>query len=84
MGDTIVSFGLQVRIIRGLLKWDQDRMAECFAVSRETISRWETEFREPRAKTKRLLAIIAERNEIVFDKKGFPERAKRENSEPPA
>lgn len=59
-------------------------MAEAFGVNVDTISAWERGQREPSAKKQRLLVILAEREGIQFDLKGYPQYAERTSSQSPA
>lgn len=79
-----MDFATLLRVTRVMLNWRQSQMAEALGVRVETISAWETTEREPRAPIKRLLKITCERNGIIYNERGYPEYAQRENLEPPS
>lgn len=65
-----------------MLNWRQAHIAEAFSVTPETVSMWETGGREPHVTVQRMLVILAERNGVIFNQKGFPEYASRPGFEP--
>ena len=71
----VIDFATKVRLIRDLLGWRQYRMAEEMGVTPQTISDWEMGIREPRGLAKRILNILAERNGVIFNERGYPEYA---------
>lgn len=75
--DQVLDFALKVRLVRTLLNWRQEGMAEAFGVNIDTISAWETGLREPSAKKQRLLVILGEREGLIFNGRGYPEYAER-------
>lgn len=77
-----MDFATKLRVIRIMLNWRQSQMAEAFGVTKETISLWETGHREPRQFIQRMLNILAERNGIIINERGYPEYAERKSSEP--
>lgn len=70
--DTGIDFATRVRLTRVLLNWRQSRLAGAMGFLLDTVSAWETGSREPRPLVKRLLVILAEREDIQFDKAGYP------------
>ena len=71
----VIDFATKVRLIRDLLGWRQYRMAEELGVTPQTISDWEMGIREPRGLAKRMLEILAEREGLRFNERGYPEYA---------
>lgn len=77
--DTQLDFACKLRLVRTLLNWRQEGMAESFGVNIDTISAWETGRREPTARKQRLLIILGEREGLIFNGRGYPEYAERKN-----
>lgn len=73
-----MDFATTLRVIRVMLNWRQAHIAEAFSVTPETVSMWETAQREPHITVKRMLIILAERNGVILNQRGFPEYAQRE------
>lgn len=71
--DTQLDFACKLRLVRTLLNWRQEGMAESFGVNIDTISAWETGRREPSARKQRLLIILGEREGLWFNERGYPE-----------
>lgn len=82
--DTQLDFACKLRLVRTLLNWRQEGMAESFGVNIDTISAWETGRREPTARKQRLLVILAEREGLCFNERNYPEYAQRPRIESPA
>lgn len=76
-----MKFATRLRVIRTMLDWSQDQMAEAFGVSKETISVWENGHREPHPTFQRMLVFLAERNGIIWNQRGYPEYAERARTE---
>lgn len=70
-----MDFATKLRVIRVMLNWHQWQMAEALNVKEKTVSAWETAGRQPHPSTQRLLDIIAERNGLIFNERGYPEYA---------
>lgn len=75
--DTQLDFACKLRLVRTLLNWRQEGMAESFGVNIDTISAWETGRREPSARKQRLLIILGEREGLWFNHRGYPEYAEK-------
>lgn len=69
----MVDFASQLRLTRDLLGWRQYRIAEAFGVHANTISKWEMGIQEPSRRHERMLVILAERNGLVLNERGYPE-----------
>ena len=78
MVDPKLTFAVQVRLIRTLLNMRQDEMGRFLGVQKETISAWETGYRTPSAQTKRLIVILAEREGLKLNNRGYPEYKEEE------
>ena len=79
-----MDFATTIRILRVMLNWRQSQMAEALNVTTETVSRWETDTYVPHSAIRRFVVIIAERNGVIFNQKGFPEYAHGKGFEPTA
>lgn len=75
MAGEKIDAATQLRMMRILLNWRQVQMAEALSVSRESVCAWETAHRKMPKMAQRLLAILAERNGIIFNERGYPEYA---------
>ena len=71
----MLDFATQIRLTRDLLGWRQYRMAEAMGVHPNTISIWEMNLREPHPCYERMLVILAQREGLRFNPRGYPEFA---------
>jgi hypothetical protein len=72
-----IDFATKVRLTRVLLNHPQFAFARAMGVAPITMSRWETAKQVPHRTTQRMFVVFAERNGIVFDKRGYPSMKER-------
>lgn len=71
MGSKL-DFAAQVRLTRVLLNVRQFHLADAMGVSPVTMCRWEAGVQTPHRTTQSLFVIMARRNGIAFDERGYP------------
>ena len=69
-----LDFAAQVRLMRVLLNVRQFHLADAMGVSPVTMCRWEAGAQIPHRTTQSLFFIMAKRNGIAFDERGYPSR----------
>lgn len=74
----MIDLATKIRLMRDLLVWKQTRIAEELNVHPNTVSKWEMGVQAPHRKYGRMLVIMAERNGIVFNERGYPEYASKD------
>jgi DNA-binding transcriptional regulator YiaG len=62
--------GERVKALRGHLRMTQQGLAAEMGIRQQTVSEWETGLYQPRGASERLLSLIAERAEFVYEADG--------------
>ena len=83
VGNPSIDFPTQLRLIRVLLNLRQKGMADLLGVKADTLSAWETGWREPGKTMQRMTIILAEREGVILNDRGYPEYAQRQGSQSP-